>query len=108
MALSLTGLSLQPEPSASLHEAAVQKLMVKARKARGRKRAPTAPAQGTLFWAKHTVYDDGTHEFNIPAVRDAIGGGNNRVEALQDVSIKVAVLVVTSITEGSIRDGSTL
>ncbi len=81
--------------------------MVKARKARGRKRAPTAPAQGTLFWAKHTVYD-GTHEFNIPAVRDAIGGGNNRVEALQDVSIKVAVLVVTSINEGSIRAGSTL
>lgn len=51
--------------------------------------------------AKHTVYDDGTHEFNIPAVRDAIGGGYNRVEGLQDVSVKVAVMVVTSINEGS-------
>ena len=77
------------------------KLMVKALKARGRKRAPTAPAQGTLFWAKHTVYDDGTHEFSIPAVRDAIGGGYNRVECLQDVSVKVAVMVITSSKKGS-------
>lgn len=41
------------------------------------------PAQGTKFWALLRVWEDGTHDFVVPAVKDVIGAGPTYRSALQ-------------------------
>lgn len=39
------------------------------------------------------VWEDGTHDFVVPAVRNAIGGGDKCEAALADVQFKLASMV---------------
>ena len=39
------------------------------------------------------VWEDGTHDFVVPAVRDAIGGGETYEAALADLQFKLASMV---------------
>ena len=58
------------------------------------------PAQGTKFWALMRVWEDGTHEFVVPAVKDVIGAGPTYHSALQDVEHKLATMVEETFEEG--------
>ncbi|KAL0054432.1 hypothetical protein WJX82_008744 [Trebouxia sp. C0006] len=58
------------------------------------------PAQGTKFWALMRVWEDGTHEFVVPAVKDVIGAGPTYHSALQDVKHKLATMVEETFEEG--------
>ena len=51
------------------------------------------PPQGTLYWSGVHVWEDGTHDIVVPAVRDAIGGGDDFESALADAREKLAVRV---------------
>lgn len=57
------------------------------------KKKPCSPPQGTQFWALKRVWEDGTHDFVVPAVRNAIGGGDTHEAALADVQFKLASMV---------------
>ncbi|KAL3137937.1 hypothetical protein ABBQ38_005184 [Trebouxia sp. C0009 RCD-2024] len=58
------------------------------------------PPQGTLYWSGVRVWKDGTHDIVVPAVRDAIGGGDEFDSALADAREKLAVRVQNSAKEG--------
>lgn len=58
------------------------------------------PPQGTLYWSEVRVWEDGTHDIVVPAVRDAIGGGDDFDSALADAREKLAVRVQNSVKEG--------
>ena len=58
------------------------------------------PAQGTKFWALLRVWEDGTHDFVVPAVKDVIGAGPTYRSALQDVEHKLATMVKETFEEG--------
>lgn len=58
------------------------------------------PSQGTLYWSGVHVWEDGTHDIVVPAVRDAVGGGDNFDSALADAREKLAVRVQNSVKEG--------
>lgn len=57
------------------------------------KKKPSSPPQGTQFWALMRVWENGTHDFVIPAVRNAIGGGDTYEAALAGVQFKLASMV---------------
>lgn len=57
------------------------------------KKKPCSPPQGTQFWALMRVWEDGTHDFVVPAVRNAVGGGDTYEAALADVQFKLASMV---------------
>lgn len=57
------------------------------------KKKPSSTPQGTQFWALMRVWEDGTYDFVIPAVRNAIGGGDTYEAALADVQFKLASMV---------------
>lgn len=57
------------------------------------KKKPCSPLPGTQFWALMRVWEDGTHDFAVPAVRNAIGGGDTYEAALADVQFKLASMV---------------
>ena len=57
------------------------------------KKKPCSPPQGTQFWALMPVWEDGTHDFVVPAFRNAIGGGDTYEAALADVQFKLASMV---------------
>ena len=59
---------------------------------RGKKK-PCSPPQGTQFWALMRVWEDGTRDFVVPAVRNAIGGGDTFEAALADVRFRLASMV---------------
>ena len=46
------------------------------------------------------VWKDGTYDIVVPAVRDAIGGGDDSESALADAREKLAVRVQNSVKEG--------
>ena len=46
------------------------------------------------------VWEDGTYDINVPAVRDAIDGGDDFESALADAREKLAVRVQNSVKEG--------
>ena len=46
------------------------------------------------------VWEDGAHDFVVPAVRDAIGGGDTYEAALADVQFKLASMVQELSDEG--------
>ena len=58
------------------------------------------PPQGTLYWAGVHIWADGAHEIAVPAVRDAVGGGDDFDSALADAREKLAVRVLDSVKEG--------
>lgn len=58
------------------------------------------PPQGTLYWSGVRVWEDGTHDIIVPAVRDAIGCGDDSNSALADAREKLAVRVQSSVKEG--------
>ncbi|KAL0027196.1 hypothetical protein WJX77_002366 [Trebouxia sp. C0004] len=58
------------------------------------------PPQGTLYWSGVRVWEDGTHDIVVPAVRDAIGCGDDSDSALADACEKLAVRVQHSVKEG--------
>ena len=58
------------------------------------------PPQGTLYWSGVRVWEDGTHDIVLPAVRDAIGCGDDSDSALADAPEKLAVRVQNSVKEG--------
>ena len=58
------------------------------------------PAQGTNFWALLRVWEDGTYDFVVPAVKDVIGAGPTYHTALQDVQHKLATMVRGTFEEG--------
>jgi len=58
------------------------------------------PAQGTKFWALMRVWEDGTHGFVVPAVKDVIGAGPTYHSALQEVEHKLATMVKETFEEG--------
>lgn len=64
------------------------------------KKKPCSPPQGTQFWALMRVWEDGAHDFVVPAVRDAIGGGDTYEAALADVQFKLASMVQELSDEG--------
>ena len=58
------------------------------------------PPQGTLYWCGVHVWEDVTYDIVVPAVRDAIGGGNDFESAIADAREKLAVRVQDSVKEG--------
>lgn len=58
------------------------------------------PCQGTLYWSGVHLWEDGTYDIVVPAVRDAIGGGDDFDSALADAREKLAVRVQNSVKEG--------
>lgn len=58
------------------------------------------PPQGTLYWSGVRIWEDGTHDIVVPAVRDAIGCGDDFDSALADAREKLAVRVQNSVKEG--------
>ena len=61
---------------------------------------PLLPSQGTLYWAGVRIWEDGTHDIVVPAVRDAIGCGEDFDAALADAREKLAVMVESSVKHG--------
>lgn len=59
-----------------------------------------SPPQGTQFWALMRVWEDGTHDFVVPAVRNAIGGGDTYEAALADVQFKLASMAQELSADG--------
>ena len=70
------------------------------RVAQGCGAAGNSPPAGTLYWALLRVWDDGTHEFVIPAINDASGCGDDLESARQDVREKLACQVRDSVAKG--------
>jgi len=58
------------------------------------------PPQGTLYWSVVRVWEDGTHDIIVPAVRDAMGCGDDFESALADAREKLAVRVQNCVKEG--------
>ncbi len=46
------------------------------------------------------VWEDGTHDFVVPAVKDVIGAGPTYHSALQEVEHKLATMVKETVEEG--------
>ena len=66
------------------------------------KKKPCSPPQGTQFWALMRVWEDGTHDFVVPAVRSAIGGGDTHEAAVADIQFKLASTVQEMTDDGDI------
>ena len=58
------------------------------------------PAQGTKVWALMRVWEDGTHDFVVPTVKDVICAGPTYRSALQDVEHKLVTMVKETFEEG--------
>lgn len=56
--------------------------------------------QGTLYWGLLRIWDDGTHDITIPAVKDAPGCGHDLESALQDIREKLVSVVEESVARG--------
>lgn len=64
------------------------------------KKKPCSPTQGTQFWALMRVWEDGTHDFVVPAGRSAIGGGITHEAAVADIQSKLASMVQELTDDG--------
>ena len=69
------------------------KLRLEAKAAQGCAVAGGFPPQGTLYWGFLRIWDDGTHDITIPAVKDATGCGHDLESALQDIREKLVSVV---------------
>lgn len=58
------------------------------------------PPQGTRYWGFLRVWDDGTHEITIPAVKDASGCGADLESACQNDREKLVSVVKESVARG--------
>ena len=63
-------------------------------------RKSLVPPQGTLYWSGVHFWEDGTYDIVVPAVRDAIDGGDDFASAFAAARKKLAVRVLNSVEEG--------